>query len=264
MPELPDVAGFKTYLDSTALHQPIAKTTVQDERVLKGVSRQKLAARLKDNELKGTQRHGKFLFAEMADGGHLVFHFGMTGYLRYYHDGKATPDYARVILHFQNGRHLAYISKRMLGRVSLVEDLERFVKGQELGPDAMDDALDEEWFLEALQGRRGTVKSTLMDQSTIAGIGNVYADEILFQSGIHPATSVNELTEDEKRDLFRHVRDVMKRASGRPVQNKGFPDDFLLNQRREQNKCPRCGDQLSQVEVSGRSSYFCPNCQKKK
>ncbi len=263
MPELPDVAGFKKYIDSTSLHQPIARTSVLDERILSDTSAQKLSRTLKDNTLEQTIRHGKFLFAGLERTGWLVLHFGMTGDLSYFPSEQDPPEYTKVLLSFENGHRLAYISRRMLGRVTVTDDREQFIEGQDLGPDALDPNFTYRDFADILAGRNSPIKSILMDQSAMAGVGNVYSDEALFQSGIHPEARPSDLTEHQQRKLFRTMRRVLGDAADRLGRVERLGDDFLLPHREEGADCPRCGQPIRKVTVSGRGSYYCPTCQPK-
>jgi formamidopyrimidine-DNA glycosylase len=262
MPELPDVAGFKTYLDATALHQRIERTSIRDRRLTRGASPSAIARRLKGRALDETDRHGKFLFARTGDAGWLVLHFGMTGQLHYYHDDADEPDFARMVLDFANGRHLAYINQRRLGRIDFADDPDAFAEAEGLGPDALADDLDRAAFVERLAGRRGMIKPALMNQKVIAGIGNVYSDEILFQAGVHPETRVKELSERSLGDLFRVTRRVLRIASERLADVDRFPRGYLLPRRGEGEPCPRCGHALEKVTVSGRTAIFCPHQQR--
>lgn len=263
MPELPDVVGSQKYLEATALHQRIAKTSVFDERILGEVSTRALARRLNGNALEETARHGKYLFASLTGGGWLVLHFGMTGGLGYYGESGAPPEYARVVLDFDNGFHFAYINQRVLGRVDVADDLDSFIEQENLGPDALSPALDRAAFCERLQQRRGPIKSRLMDQSLVAGIGNVYSDEILFQVGFHPATPVSDLGDDDLARLYRTMRRVLRVASEHNGHVEEFPRGYFLPHRGEDGACPKCGGPLRSVKVTGRTAYFCPQRQMK-
>jgi formamidopyrimidine-DNA glycosylase len=261
MPELPDVAGFKAYLDATSLHQTIASSSVVDARILEGASPRALARRLKGRRLARTHRHGKFLFAEVDGNGWLVLHFGMTGGLRYYQKDRDRPKHAKLILDLANGYHLAYTSQRVLGQVSCADDVQDFVGEQELGPDALAEGLDGNRFAELLSDRRGNLKGRLMDQSLVAGIGNVYSDEILFQAGWHPMTAVEGLDQCDFRRLYRVMRRVLSTAARRLGKVEDLPKSYLLPHRGEGDGCPRCGGKVRKMRVSGRGAYFCPNCQ---
>lgn len=259
MPELPDLAVFGRYIERTALPEPIIRTSVTDERILEDISIQALSSRLKDRRLTSTHRHGKCLFIEADRAGWLVMHFGMTGKLAYYKNGDQ-PEHTRLLLTFENGYHLAYQSQRMLGRVTFTKDLDGFVSDHDLGPDALCDELDVERFRELLGTRRGAVKTTLMNQSVLAGIGNVYADEILFQAGIHPKAHVDELDDHLIDDLYHLMRQVLHTAAESGADIDRLPDDYLLKHR-ENGSCPRCNGPITKQTVGGRSSYFCARCQ---
>jgi formamidopyrimidine-DNA glycosylase len=103
-----------------------------------------------------------------------------------------------------------------------------------------------------------------MDQSVIAGIGNIYADEMLFAAGIHPLTPMENLGSDELRDLHRAMQKILRQAIDAHVESQRFPRCFLLHRRRLDGKCPRCGRNLNRITVGGRTTYYCPNDQKQK
>lgn len=214
MPELPDVEYFKTYIDATSLHQAIDSVAVHRDDILGKVSARSLRQRLLGRSLESTERHGKYLFARLSGDGWLVLHFGMTGELNYSSDGDV-PSHTRLCLHFDNGRRLAYICQRMLGTVDWTADPRNYIEGKQLGIDAASDELDLPRFREILSGKRGSVKGALMDQSTIAGLGNVYVDEILLRAGVHPKASVPGLRRDAVERLFRAMRAVPHRGDRR-------------------------------------------------
>jgi formamidopyrimidine-DNA glycosylase len=263
MPELPDVAGFQTYLNATALHQPIARTRVLDQRILGQASPALIARRLKGSTLDQTHRHGKFLFARVQNAGWLVLHFGMTGQLKYEGSPKDLPEYARLAIVFSNGSRLSYLCRRMLGQVDFTDELDAFVQQQDLGPDALDDSVTRKRLAERLSDRRGSLKGLLLDQSFIAGVGNVWADEVLFQAGLDPRSRADHLSDDQVASLYRALRRVMKTGAKHNGRIDRLPDDWLLGHRETGHPCPRCGGRIETVTVLGRSSYVCPNCQKR-
>ena len=105
------------------------------------------------------------------------------------------------------------------------------------------------------------IKSRLMDQHIIAGIGNIYSDEILFQARVHPRTATDELDEEALRTVFDKMKTILKTAIDYDAEPSHFPDDFIIPRRHEDGECPVCGDNVERVKVSGRSAYFCPRCQ---
>ena len=262
MPELPDVELYKRHLDSHALHQKIARVVVSDARILGDLAEADFCARLKGNRLEGSRRHGKHLLVRLTRSGWLTMHFGMTGDLRYVGPGEDVS-YDRVRLDFERGS-LAYVNRRMLGRVGLTDDADAFIRAESLGPDALDPALNLAAFSAALDGRRD-VKSVLMDQALIAGIGNIYADEILFQARLHPKTPARSLGKAKRKALFGEVRKVLEAAIERGAGAEQFlerlPKSYLLPQRHEGGVCPRCGKKLATLKAAGRTSYYCQHCQ---
>lgn len=261
MPELPDVEVFRRYLNVTGLHKPIRDVAVRDAGVLRGISGSELNRRLKGRSLEETRRRGKHLLARTDGAGWLTLHFGMTGYLDYFKNPSGDSKYDRVVLDFTNGYHLAFVSARKLGRVGLIKDPARFFASHSLGPDALDLSLDD--FEGLMRGRRGSTKRALMDQSLIAGIGNIYSDEILYQAGVHPRTPVGKLREEAIRRLFGRMKRVLKMAIERKANPDELPRTWLLSHRKEGAACPRCGGEVKRMRISGRSTYLCPACQSK-
>src|SRR6266571_5104565 len=204
MPELPDVENFKRYLNATSLHQRIIGVDVRSAYVLKGISARELARRLKARCFESSCRHGKHLFVR-ADGDlWLRLHFGMTGSLLYFKHEEDAPRHTRVLFVFANTYCLAFEDQRKFGEVGLVADVDEYLRKRGLGPDALDISLSQ--FREFLRTHRGAVKTILLNQKLIAGIGNIYADEILFHARMHPATDGSGLTEKPAAKLFRATR----------------------------------------------------------
>jgi len=258
MPELPDVEVFRRYLDSTALHQKISSVEIRKERLLEDVSPDDFKKSVEGNEFSSSHRHGKHLFARLNSGSSVVLHFGMTGELKYYKDPADEPDHARVVFHFDNGYHLGYDNMRMLGKVALTDEIDEYVENEGLGPDA--GRLSFEEFKDLLDGKRGMIKSAFMDQSLLAGMGNIFSDETLFQAGIHPKRQVGNLSEKDVETLYEKMMEVIEKAV--VCQVSDFPDYFLINYRDEDAECPRCDGEIEKIKVSSRSTYFCPKCQK--
>ncbi|HSO07041.1 MAG TPA: DNA-formamidopyrimidine glycosylase family protein [Pelomicrobium sp.] len=261
MPELPDVEVFKRYLDSTALNQRIDAVSVEAKRLLKGVSAATLARHAKGQRFGATRRHGKYLFVELeGDGRWVVLHFGMTGFLKYYKDESEAPEHREAEFRFADGYRLVYSAPRKFGRIGLTDDPESFVEEEGLGPDALD--LDLAAFRDAIAGR-GAIKSRLMKQEALAGIGNVYGDEILFQAKIHPQAAAGKLSDDEVKRLHRKTSDVLERAIDAQADPARMPKSFLLPHREQGGRCPRCGGKVRSIKVGGRTTWFCPSCQKR-
>jgi len=260
MPELPEVENFKRYLNATSLHQRIISVDVRDAYVLKSVTARELARRLKGRRFESSCRHGKHLFAR-ADGDlWLRLHFGMTGSLRYFKGQGKAPNHARVLFVFANTHCLAFEDQRKFGEIGLIKDVNEFLKKRVLGPDALD--ISRSQFRDVLRTHRGPVKSMLLNQKLIAGVGNIYADEILFRARIHPATQVSVLKEKTVAKLFRAARDILKKAIEAKADMDRMPKSWLLPRRGKGGKCSRCGRGLKSAVIGGRTAWFCAHCQK--
>ena len=262
MPELPDVETFKRYLDATSLHQRITNVDVRNAYVLKDVSARELVHELKGRRFDFSCRHGKHLFVRADGDVWLRLHFGMTGYLRYLKNEEKAPRHARVVFVFEKDYRLAFDDQRMFGEIGLVKDVDTFLKKRGLGPDAID--VDLVQFKNILAKHHGAVKSILLNQKLIAGIGNIYADEILFRARIHPATQTSALKEKAVAKLFRATRYILQKAIEAKADVDRMPKSWLLPHRGKHGTCPRCGRELKLSSIGGRTTWFCSHCQKRR
>lgn len=257
MPELPDVELFRRHLAATSLHKEIERTSVSDPDMLHAVTHQALAQRLKGQQFETTHRHGKFLFVKVSSGDWLVLHFGMTGALKHLQGGDELPGHTRMLIEFTAGDRLAYTCQRKLGQISWTGRWETFLEEHRLGPDALEIELPE--FRQLISKKRGTLKAALMDQSVVAGLGNVYSDEILFQMRLHPKRPAGQLDDHQLKQLYQTTQQVLGDAIDSHAQPDEMPSGFLLPHR--DGDCPRCGNRLTKIHVSGRSAVYCPQCQ---
>lgn len=261
MPELPEVETFKRYLDRTSLHQRITAVEVRDGYVLKGVSARELARRIKGRRFENSRRHGKHLFVLAGDKLWLRLHFGMTGSLEYLNHDEVVPKAARVIFHFAGNRRLAFDDQRKFGEIELIQDVDEFLQTRSLGPDAVGISLSQ---FKAIVGKhRGAVKATLLNQQLVAGIGNLYADEILFRARMHPATEAARMSDKNRTRLFHSMRHVLEKAIAFKTDFNRLPKSWLLTHRGKPGRCPRCGRALKSATIGGRTSWFCARCQKR-
>ena len=261
MPELPDVETFKRYLDATSLHQPIKGVNVRSAYVLKGVSERELGRQLKGRSLERSCRHGKHLFVRTDGDLWLRLHFGMTGSLEYLRDQRQAPKDTRVLFGFANHSRLAFRDQRKFGEIGLLKDVDEFLRKRALGPDALDINLSQ--FKGIVKKHRAAVKTILLNQKLIAGIGNIYADEILFRARIHPATQASALKKKTVTELLRATRHILKEAIDAQADADLMPRSWLLPHRGKGGKCPRCGRLLKSSRIGGRTAWFCAYCQKR-
>jgi formamidopyrimidine-DNA glycosylase len=259
VPELPDVEVFRRYLLATSRNRTVSRVQVFDETLLRGITKQRLARALTRHEIVGARRHGKHLFVAMAGAAWLVLHFGMTGHLEHGSAHEPVPEHTRMALLFIDGTRLCQVDMRRLGFATLTEDPDEYVAAVDLGPDAL--AVTERELRSRLESRRGTVKSALMDQSLVAGIGNIYADEILFQAQIDPQAPAAELGGASYRRLHRQMGRVLRMAADRDADPRRMPRTWLLPHREDGAPCPRRNGTIRKYRSAGRAGYYCPACQ---
>jgi len=260
MPELPEVEMARRYLAATSLHQTIRKAEVKDERILAKVSAKELEEALAGKQFDCAMRHGKRLFLKINETLYLTLHLGLTGRLIYLESGAEVSSHTRLLISFENDRSLAFDDPRIFGEVSLAKSPQAFLTERKVGPDALQLALD--GFLKIMNGRRGLIKPRLLNQRLIAGLGNLYADEALFQAGICPRA--RSLTIGQLTTLFSSIQEVLKTALATHAELEKLPDSYLLPHRHPKGRCPRDGANLSREKIGGRTSYYCPEHQKMK
>ncbi|MFX1297802.1 MAG: Fpg/Nei family DNA glycosylase [Promethearchaeota archaeon] len=258
MPELPEVETFKKYFDQTSLNQKIKNVVIRDNRVL-NLQENVLKKKLKSNIFYSTLRHGKYLFIKL-NSDFMIIHFGMSGDLSYFNNIDKEPTHSRILFEFTNGNFLSYVSQRMFGRVDLTNNIEDFIKNKKkLGVDAL--KMNYEDFKKSLQKRTAFAKAALMNQSIIAGIGNIYSDEILFQAKIHPKTKINKVNDSKLGELFEIIKKVLKVGIEKKGNLNTYPNDFLIPHRKMNETCPDCGSNIQRLKISQRHGFYCPNCQ---
>ncbi len=184
----------------------------------------------------------------------------MDGGLAFRKKWEEIPEYSRIIFRF-DGDYLAYTSRRMLGGIRAIWSPEDVIQDKRLGPDALSRDFSSAYFLKAIAGKKTSIKAALMDQQIVAGIGNVYSDEILYQAGLMPDTPVGLLDQKQAQDLYKKILTVLKTAVKYDADAQRFPPHFLLRHRHKNGDCP-CGGKVMTSKVAGRNSYFCPACQK--
>jgi formamidopyrimidine-DNA glycosylase len=258
MPELPDVEHYRRFFSERATGRTVARLQA-DPTIVRNTTPRALAAALRGRRFEEPTRHGKWLIC-WTDGPALLLHFGMTGALVWSGDEPERHRHDRLTLEFVGGGELRYRNMRKLGGVWLAHDLEEAgaILGP-LGPDAL--GLDRRHILELLSRRRGGLKAALMDQTLLAGIGNLLADEILWQARLHPKRTLDSLSDQERAELASSLRRVVRDS---------IEHDYVARKRswlshvrgRPDAACPRCGTPLARTVAAGRTTYFCPNCQR--
>jgi formamidopyrimidine-DNA glycosylase len=266
MPELPEVETIKRELEKEILGNKIVDVLINNPRVIKDIKKEDFIKNLINVTLKNIIRKGKLLIFELSSGQSLAIHLKMSGQLVY--PGNASQ--SRVSFKFSNGRWLDFNDRRLFGEVRLIDDWRslKFVKG--LGPEPFD--ISEAQFKDMLTKKKTKIKPLLMDQSFIAGIGNLYAAEVLFRSSINPLRPASSLSAQEKEKLFKEIKDTLTEAIKHKgssidqyVQANGQPGGYARYHKvydRQGKPCLSCKTLIKRVSLGGRGTYFCPKCQK--
>ena len=259
MPELPDVELFRRTAEQYGLRRPVETVSIRPGGMTMTVSEDTLRSALLGHTLTDARRWGKHLFLRSGEDRSrwLRLHFGMTGALVPLSKGEAEPDHTRLRLDFRGGSALAYRCPRKLGEIGLVESPRAFATAQGLGPDPLHEGVGPATLRDRIRDRRGGLKAALMDQERVAGLGNVYVDEILFQEGLHPETGVPELSDEALEGLFETALRVVREAIEMGADVDRMPDRWLLPHREADTPCPRCDGTIRKTEVNGRPTYHC-------
>ena len=248
MPELPEVERARASIEDAALHRVIAGVHDSDTWVCRPHAPGEIAEALTGATLTAAHRRGKAMWVETDRGPVLGLHLGMSGRI----DVDAEPaenGWDRFRLEFEDGGRLALHDKRRLGRVVLDPDLSR------LGPDAADVGRVE--FRDRVGRGTAPLKARIMDQSVIAGVGNLLADEALWQAGLSPLHPSGDLDVRELDGLRRAIRAATRRA----IRRGGAHTGVLIPHRARGGRCPACGTELRRETVGGRTTYWCPRDQ---
>lgn len=277
MPELPEVETVRRGLERRVVGRTITKVEIAGPHVIRGDIR-RFARGIEGGRVSSSRRKGKTLalelvFADARPHSYLLIRLGMTGQLVVAGRGDALPPHTHIRMALDDGaEELRYRDPRRFGMLRFCTAAEAERIFGLLGPDALEMTNAE--FERAIAGRRGVVKSWLMNQRVLAGLGNIYADESLFEARIHPQTPAGSIGKAARQRLFSAIQAVLQRAvslqgtsfrdyidiEGRPG---GFEPQLRVYQRTGA-PCPRCGTPIRRVVVAGRSSHYCPRCQRKR
>jgi formamidopyrimidine-DNA glycosylase len=260
MPELPEVETYKRYIERTSMERIITKAEVKNPVIVRPLKGKDIVATVTGSEFLSARRHGKQLFLELSRGKWLTWHFGMTGEPVFFEQLSDEPPYDRFLFTFEHG-YLGFEDPRMLGRIGVVGSPEEFIRRKRLGPDAL--SIRESEFVDKFGKAKGAAKSALMDQHKLAGVGNIYSDEILFQCRMDPRTDLSSVEEPDLRCLHKAMRKVLLKSVEVGTDFKKLPKTYLLHYRKKGSVCPKCGGTMETLTLNGRTSYFCPACQRR-
>jgi formamidopyrimidine-DNA glycosylase len=270
MPELPEVETIKNELEPHIIGHRVTGITLSWDRIVRQPSVEEFCSHLIGQRITGIARRGKYLIFSLASDQALIIHLKMTGSLLL----KPIPDkpekFIRAIIRLDKGMGLFLRDPRKLGRMWLVNDTGKLLA--KLGPEPLEASFTPRVVLNRLNNRTAPIKALLCDQTFIAGVGNMYADEALFAARIHPLRSGKSLLQEEVERLHHSLQQVLSSAINskgasvntyfRPSGQPGTAHfQFKVAHRLSGNFCPVCGTTIERITVRNRGTYFCPKCQ---
>lgn len=277
MPELPEVETIRRDLEKEIIGATIARVWVSPRWARLAHTQfpghRAFRQRLIGRRIERLERRGKYLLF-CLDRGYLIVHLGMSGQLLMTPDAKRKTQSAKhlhAVFTFTDGRALRFVDPRTFGELRAVSDLSESSGLRGIGPEPFDKTFVWRQLAEVLQRKQVKIKAALLDQRIIAGVGNIYADEALFEAGVHPERTCATLTDDEVRRLLRAVRQVLRRAlasRGTTLTDSRYRDAFGKEgghrpqvYGRAGEPCVRCGTAIERGVMGGRSFHYCPQCQ---
>ncbi len=269
MPELPEVETIRRDLAPAIVGRRFLDVILNWPKMVLNPSPEAFSRRLVGQCIKELDRRGKYLILRLASGEALILHFRMSGSLLFAPQDEPNA-YCRAVFFLDDGVRLCFRDPRKLGKMWLVDDESVMVGG--LGPEPLEPDFTPDTLAQSLANRSAPIKALLCDQSLLAGVGNMYADEALFAAGIHPLREAKSLSVEEATRLHSALRRVLNEAidsHGATISDYWRPDGeagmaqfvFKVAHRRGQ-PCPVCATPIERIPIRGRGSYFCPNCQK--
>jgi formamidopyrimidine-DNA glycosylase len=272
MPELPEVETLRSLLEPDLVGRRLERVAIHDPRLTAPRDPDAVAAELAGERIVSLRRRGKYLLIGFDSGRTLVVHLRMTGSLR--RDGGEDDRHLRALLELDDGSTLAYRDLRRFGTWQLLEagELEPYLDAR-LGPEPLAPGFGAAALRRRLAGRRAPVKSALLDQRTVAGVGNIYADEALWRARIHPLSEAGGLSGRELGALARGIRSALELGlarQGSTLRDYALPDGRSGSMQNEfkvygrlGEPCDRCGTPIERIRVGGRGTWYCPQCQRR-
>jgi formamidopyrimidine-DNA glycosylase len=273
MPELPEVETVRAALAPVLTGRTLDAVDISDTRLVRPFEPRAVADELEGERVAAVERRGKYLIFRFESGRSLLIHLRMTGSLRHVANGEPADDpYRRAVVRLDDGSDVTYRDVRRFGTWLLLEpgELEPYLATR-LGAEPFSGDFTPKRFAARLATRRAPIKSALLDQRTLAGMGNIYVDEALWRARIHPLTRAGELAPDEIRRLRTAVRRALEMGIARqgaslrdyatPDGGRGRMQDEFKVYGRGGEPCDRCGTPIEKTRVAGRGTWYCPHCQ---
>ncbi len=273
MPELPEVETVRRRIAPVLEGRRFERVEITDPRLVRPYEPAEVAAELTGEHVAAVERRGKYLIVRFESGRALLIHLRMTGSLRAFDTGVDEDDaHRRAVVRLDNGSDVAYRDVRRFGTWLLLEpgELDEYLAAR-LGEEPFDALFTVARLGERLQKRRAPIKAALLDQRTLAGMGNIYVDEALWRSRIHPLRPAESLDKNELRRLHTAIRKALEHGiarQGSTLRDYRLPDGGEGRMQREfkvygrgGEPCDRCGTPIAKSRVGGRGTWFCPTCQ---
>jgi formamidopyrimidine-DNA glycosylase len=275
VPELPEVETIRARLEPALVGRRFEQVEILDPRLTRPSEPEGVAAELEGERVTAVDRRGKYLIVRFESGRVLLVHLRMTGSFRHGPAGSLDEDpYRRAVVRLDDGSDVAYRDVRRFGTWLLAEpgELEPYL-ARRLGAEPFARAFTARALGERLARRRAPVKAALLDQRSLAGMGNIYVDEALWRARIHPLRPAGELDADEVRRLHRAIRAALEAGiarQGATLRDYSAPDGSSGSMQhefkvygREGQPCPRCRTPIEKTRAGGRGTWFCPHCQRR-
>ncbi len=261
MPELPDVEAVVRMLRRRVVGGRIERVRILDHAVVRSPTASAFVRRLRGRVIQRVYRRGKYLLLSLGRGTTVVGHLRMTGDLIVVPRDSPIQRHTRLVIGL-DGKDIRFVDPRRFGHVDLVAThaLSSFEGLRDLGVEPLSSAFTQELLQDFVRARRGSLKAFLLRQNLVAGVGNIYADEILFQARLRPDRRTGSLRASEVRRLHQAIRSALRRGIEASSGHGGVAGD-LVDVRVRDGTCPRGHRGLRTVSVGGRTSYFCPRCQ---
>lgn len=274
MPELPEVETIKLSLKPLVIGKVIERVEIIRPEPIKHPEPEEFQMALEGHGIIDIARRGKYLILKLDNDARLVVHLRMTGQFVYCQPQDELRKHTHLVFHLARGSQLRFTDIRRFGCLWLLEpDKEDHYTGMaQLGPEPFDADLDGAWLSARLIGRKTSIKQAVLDQHLLAGLGNIYTDEALFLARLSPFLPASELNSEQAATLLEAIRQVLNQGienlgtsfsdyrDGRG--EKGSNQDYLQVYQRKSQPCPRCGNPIQRAKLGGRSTFFCPKCQK--
>jgi formamidopyrimidine-DNA glycosylase len=273
MPELPEVETMVRDLQSRVTGRTITEVDASFTGTVRYPAFPEFAERVRGRTITSIGRRGKYAIFALDSGDALIVHRGMTGSLLHRTGDEPREPYVRLTFHLDDGTELRFDDPRKFGKVFVMnaEGRERALPWETMGPEPLSPDFTEGYLSERLANRKAPIKPLLLDQQTVAGLGNIYVDESLYRAGIHPLRPAGSLTAGEIARLYESIRGVLSRAihgrgttfsSYRDIEGReGTYQNTLAVFRKSGEPCPACGTPIERIVVAGRGTHFCPSCQ---